>query len=85
MDLYGPSYGLPPAISGVDSYWYRAAEMENGASIQVAPAHEPPRMLTPMVTRGATLRTYGDLISTYAGFEVQEQWILGSEKGSSLP
>jgi 4-amino-4-deoxy-L-arabinose transferase-like glycosyltransferase len=23
VDLYGPAYGLPPAISGVDSYWYR--------------------------------------------------------------
>jgi hypothetical protein len=23
LDLYGPGYGLPPAISGVDSYWYR--------------------------------------------------------------
>jgi hypothetical protein len=23
VDLYGPAYGLPPAISGVNSYWYR--------------------------------------------------------------
>jgi hypothetical protein len=23
IDLYGPAYGLPRAISGVDSYWYR--------------------------------------------------------------
>jgi hypothetical protein len=23
LDLYGPAYGLPPAISGADSYWYR--------------------------------------------------------------
>jgi hypothetical protein len=23
VDLYGPAYGLPPAISGVDSYWLR--------------------------------------------------------------
>ncbi len=23
IDLYGPNYGLPPAISGVDSYWWR--------------------------------------------------------------
>jgi 4-amino-4-deoxy-L-arabinose transferase-like glycosyltransferase len=23
IDLYGPAYGLPPALSGVDSYWLR--------------------------------------------------------------
>ena len=23
VDLYGPAFGLPPAISGADSYWYR--------------------------------------------------------------
>ena len=23
VDLYGPAYGLPPAISGANSYWYR--------------------------------------------------------------
>jgi hypothetical protein len=23
IDLYGPALGLPPAISGVNSYWYR--------------------------------------------------------------
>jgi hypothetical protein len=23
IDLYGPAYGLPPPISGADSYWYR--------------------------------------------------------------
>ena len=23
IDLYGPAYGLPPAISGVNSYWLR--------------------------------------------------------------
>ncbi len=23
VDLYGPAYGLPRALSGVDSYWYR--------------------------------------------------------------
>jgi hypothetical protein len=61
VDLYGPAYGLPPAISGHNNYWWWGPAGANGGTTTIAVNLTRSYLLTIFrhVTPAGTVRTPG--------------------------
>jgi MFS family permease len=61
IDLYGPEYGLPPVISGINSYWLRGPGNPPPATFIVVGAHREDleRRFTSVQLAGQVTNPYG--------------------------